>query len=178
MRELLNDNVLFEWQKPQEEAFTKLKNLCCKPPVLAFYNPKKPMEIQCDGSQHGPGAVLLQDEKPIASASRSLIKSEQRYAQIEKEMLSIALACSKSHCYILRSTVTVHHDNKTQVQIFKPPLLSAPMRLQRMLLNIEWYDLNAVYRAEKNTWNFLTHSPEHICQIRTRKFPSYTSSEA
>ena len=77
------------------------------------------MELQCDASQHGLGAVLLQDEKPIANASRSLTETEQRYAQTEKEMLSIVFACSQFHCYILRSTVTVHNGHKQLEQIFK-----------------------------------------------------------
>ena len=65
-------------------------------------------------------------------------------------MLSIVFDCSKFHCYVLGTTVTVFNDHKPLEQIFKKPLLSAPMRLQRMLLNLQWYDLNVVYRAGKH----------------------------
>ena len=42
--------------------------------------------IQCDASQSGIGSVYLQDDQPIAFISRSLTKTETRYAQIEKEL--------------------------------------------------------------------------------------------
>ena len=41
----------------------------------------------------GLGAVLLQEEKPVAYASRALTDAETRYGQIEKELLAIIFAC-------------------------------------------------------------------------------------
>ena len=38
------------------------------------------------------GEVLLQDNHPVAYSSRSLMDTETRYAQIEKEMRSIVHA--------------------------------------------------------------------------------------
>ena len=92
------------------------------------------MEIQCDTSQHGLGAVLIQDGQPIAYSLRSLTDVEGRYAQIEKEMLSIVHAYKKFHPYIFGKEVTVYNDHKPLEQILKKPLLAAPMRLQRMIL--------------------------------------------
>ena len=42
--------------------------------------------VQCDTSKSGLGDVLLQDNQPVAYASRSLTDTETRYAQIEKEL--------------------------------------------------------------------------------------------
>ena len=39
--------------------------------------------------------MILQEDKPIAYASRALTKTQQSYAQIEKETLAIAFGCSK-----------------------------------------------------------------------------------
>lgn len=75
--------------------------------------------------------------------------TEKRYAQIEKEMLSIVHACKKFHCYIFGKETTVYNDHRPLEQIFKKPLLAAPMRLQRMLLNLQWYDLIVHYRPGK-----------------------------
>jgi hypothetical protein len=145
LRALMKEDVVFEWQKPQQEAFAHLKQLCCSPPVLKYYDVKKPVEIQCDASQHGLGAVLLQEGKPVAYASRSMSETEQRYSQIEKELLSIVFACTRFHCYIFGKQVTVTNDHKPLEQIFKKPLQSVPMRLQRMLMSLQWYDLLVVY---------------------------------
>ena len=44
-----------------------------------------------DSSQSGLGAALMQNGHPITYASRALIETKTRYAQIEKEMLAIVL---------------------------------------------------------------------------------------
>ena len=37
------------------------------------------MELQCDASQRGLGACLLQDGQPVAYASRAMTETESRY---------------------------------------------------------------------------------------------------
>ena len=44
----------------------------------------------------------------------------------------------------------MYTDHKPLEQIFKKQLLSAPMRLQRMLLALQWYDLNVIYKKGKD----------------------------
>ena len=43
---------------------------------LQYYDSRKPIVIQTDASTAGLGAALLQEDKPVAYASRSLSKSE------------------------------------------------------------------------------------------------------
>jgi hypothetical protein len=56
---------------------------------LEVHDPTVPPVIQCDASMNGLGACLLQNNHPVAYASRSLTQPETHYAQIEKEMLAI-----------------------------------------------------------------------------------------
>ena len=56
---------------------------------------KKPVVIQCDASQSGLGAALLQEERPVAFSFCVMTQTEQNYAQIEKELLAIVYACEK-----------------------------------------------------------------------------------
>ena len=100
LRALQKIDALFDWQPAQEEAFLKLKDQFCSQPVLKYFDVKKPVETQCDASQHGLGAVLIQDGKPTAYPSCSLTDVEGCYAEIEKEMLSIVHACEKFYPYI------------------------------------------------------------------------------
>ena len=65
-------------------------------------------------------------------------------------MLFIVYACSKFHHYILGKRVHVFNDHKPLESIHKKPLLPAPMRLQRMLLKLQWYDLTITYRKGKD----------------------------
>lgn len=75
------------------------KELWLNPPVLKYFNQAEPVEIFCDASSNGLGAVLLQVNHPVAFSSRSLTDAETRYARIEKEMLSSVHACTKFHHY-------------------------------------------------------------------------------
>ena len=90
LRELTKRDVLFHWDAPQAEAFQRLKDLCCTTPVLAYYDVKKETTIQCDASKNAVGEVLLQEGRPVAYASRKLLKAELNWAPIEKEMLRLS----------------------------------------------------------------------------------------
>ena len=57
------------------------------------------LTLQCDASDEGLGAILLQKDQPIASASRSLTDAESRYAQMEKEPLAILYGLERFHTY-------------------------------------------------------------------------------
>ena len=59
--------------------------MCCKAPVLAYYDVDKEVTIQCDASKEAVGAVLLQEGRPVAYASLKLRESEINWAPIEKE---------------------------------------------------------------------------------------------
>ena len=65
------------WDFKQETSFQELKYLCSTPPVLGYYNVKDQIEIECDSSKDGLGAVLLQNGRVIAYASRSLTETEK-----------------------------------------------------------------------------------------------------
>ena len=52
--------------------------------------------MRCDASQSGLGAAIPQNDKPIGYASCDFTDLENRYPQIEKEMLAIASALERS----------------------------------------------------------------------------------
>ncbi|XP_060077661.1 uncharacterized protein K02A2.6-like [Ylistrum balloti] len=91
----------------------------------------------------------MQGEHAIAYASRSLTETEKRYAQIEKEMLSIVFSATKFHRYIYGKEVKVYNDHKPLEQLFKKSLLSAPMRIRKMMIRLQWYDITVIYRKGK-----------------------------
>ena len=79
IRRLTKQDVEFEWSEEQNKAMDEVKRLVTTAPVLAYYNPKKELVIQCDASSKGLGAVLLQEEKPLSYASRALSTTECEY---------------------------------------------------------------------------------------------------
>ena len=80
LRDVMNRNVEFYWNKQQLRSFDELKELCCSTPVLAYYDVTKDVTIKCDASSYGLGGVLLKDGRPIAYTSRALTPTEKRYA--------------------------------------------------------------------------------------------------
>lgn len=146
LRQLLKKNVLFQWDENHTLTFNKIKKLLSTEPVLQYYNPNKPVVISVDASQNGLGAVLLQDNLPVIYSSRSLTECEKGYAQIEKELLAIVFGCSRFHQYIYSKKVVVESDHKPLVSIHKKPLIKAPLRLQRMLIKLQLYDLKITYK--------------------------------
>ena len=133
LRELTQKDVEWTWGPVQQKAMDALKKAVTKTPVLRYYNVKDEVTIQCDASQHGLGAALLQNGQPVAYASRALSDAETRYAQIEKELLAIVFACEHFEYYIYgRETVNVETDHQPLVSIVLKPLHQAPNRLQRI----------------------------------------------
>lgn len=139
LRELTHDNVKWQWTDAHQNEIEKLKQILSTDPVLKIYDPKTPLVIQTDASKDGIGCVLLQDGRPVAFASRSLNKTEKRYAQIEKELLAVVVACEKFHYFIYGREVEVHSDHKPLETLIKRDLDKVTARLQRMFMQLLRY---------------------------------------
>uniref|UniRef100_A0A8C6PJV3 Gypsy retrotransposon integrase-like protein 1 n=1 Tax=Nothobranchius furzeri TaxID=105023 RepID=A0A8C6PJV3_NOTFU len=152
LRQLTEKSLEWEWNHEHEKAWRDLKDLLTKEPVLTFYDPMRPIKISSDASQSGLGAVLLQkyDEwQPVAYASRSMTDAETRYAQIEKELLSITYACERFHQFVSGQAVSVETDHKPLIALFKKPLNDCPLRIQKMMIRLQRYTLDVMYTPGK-----------------------------
>ena len=65
--------------------------------TLTYFDPKKEITLQVDATLKGLGAILSQDNKPVAFASKALTDVETRYANIEREVLAVLYGCEKFH---------------------------------------------------------------------------------
>lgn len=103
--ELMRQDSVFKWTAECDGAFLRLKKELSEAPVLAHYSLKAPIRLACDASTSGIGATLstVDDdgtERPITFASRTLSPAEQRYAQIDKEALSLVFGVKKFERYL------------------------------------------------------------------------------
>ena len=106
-------------------------------PVLRYFDVCKLVKISVDASSGGLGAVLFQDDQPIAYASKALTQSQMNYAQIEKEMLAVVFGCTRFHDYIYGLKEINIRDRPQTTRIhYEETITAAPMRLQRMILQI------------------------------------------
>ena len=127
LRDLTQRETEWVWDQPQQAALEALKLAAASTPILYYYNLKEEVTLQCDASQHGLGAAMMQNGQPVAYASRALTPAETRYAQIEKELLAILFACNHFEAYIYgRERVNVETDHQPLEMIVRKPLNSAP----------------------------------------------------
>ena len=184
LRELTHKEVEWVWDQPQEDAFRKLQEAVMSTPVLRYYNLAEEVTIQCDASQTGLGAALMQNGQPVAYASRALTDAETRYAQIEKELLAIVFRFDV-YIYIYgRDVVKVESDHQPLEMIMRKPLNDAPKRLQRMLLQLQKYSLNVGYKKGKEMYLADTLSraylPEKttVAEVKELEYVSHTEQLA
>uniref|UniRef100_G3NET2 Gypsy retrotransposon integrase-like protein 1 n=1 Tax=Gasterosteus aculeatus TaxID=69293 RepID=G3NET2_GASAC len=140
------------WSPQHQQAFDRLKSCLSSSPILSHYNVRKPVTLTCDASCYGLGAACLQDGRPVAYASRTLTDTETRYAQIEKELLAVVFACIKFKDYVYGKPTVVETDHQPLVAILKQPIHTAPARVQRMLLQLQAYDITLVYKKGKHMY--------------------------
>ena len=150
LRQLEKKDNGWNWNNKHDEDFKNLKKKLIEAPVLKYLKPNLPTVLQCDASKSGLGAVLVQEGQPIAYASRAMTETEQQYAQIEKECLAIVFGCKKFEQYIYGQRILVQSDHRHLETILKKPLVKAPKRLQRMIMQLQHFDLTVKYVPGKD----------------------------
>ena len=149
LREMSKKGTIFDWTPAHDEAFEKIKKSITEEVTLAYFDAAKPVTLQVDASTKGLGAALLQDNKPIAFASKALTDTESRYANIERELLAVVYGCERFHTYLYGRSFVTESDHKPLESIHLKHLTAAPPRLQRMLLRLQPYDLTIKYKPGK-----------------------------
>lgn len=165
MRDLLKEGNQFRWnEQVQGCSFKRVKEILSAAPVLKYFDPKDDVELQCDASDRGLGACLVQEGQPVAYVSRSMTETEGNYGQIEKEMLAILLGVERFEQCVYGRPVKIQTDHKPLESIFRKSLHSAPKRLQRMLLRLQKYDLQVSYK--KGTEMYLADTLSRAYRVR------------
>lgn len=132
-------------------AFNRCKNILTSSHVLQRPDLSKPFVLTTDASNYAIGAVLSQGpigkDKPIAFASRTLTKSEEKYSTIEKELLAIDWACRYFRPYLFGRKFTLYTDHKPLTYALN--MKTSNDRLIRMKLRLEQFDYEIQYRPGK-----------------------------
>ena len=129
LRDLLKKDTPFIMDTDHCHCFEQLKACLSNEACLAFYNPKEPVTLEVDSSQKGIGAALLQNNRPVAFASKSLSETQSNYPNIDREMLAVVFGITRFQTYLYARKFTVKTDHKPLVMVVKKPLHRAPPRL-------------------------------------------------
>ena len=80
---------------------------------MGYPNMKKPVTIQVNASGKGLGAILIQDDGPVAFASKTLMSMEQHYTNNEGNYSPVSLVQNVSgHMFLVDTAqlrVTTNH---------------------------------------------------------------------
>ncbi|KAD7479276.1 hypothetical protein E3N88_02412 [Mikania micrantha] len=105
----------FKWNPQAQRAFEELKLRLTSAPVLAlpcFNEVFEVFEVECDASGVGIGAVLLQQNRPIAYFSEKFNEAKRRYSTYDKEFYAIVRALDHWQHYLISKEFILHSDHE------------------------------------------------------------------
>ena len=145
LRALTRKGVEWQWTSQCQESFDAIRRLIEEDTKLAYFDVDKDLYLQVDSSKDGVGCVMHQEGRPIEYASKSLTETQRRWAQIEKELLSVVIGLERFDQYTYGRKVIVQNDHKPLEQILKKPLSQVPRRLQNLLMRLHRYNIEFQY---------------------------------
>ena len=148
LRQLLKKDVMFYWDDQLTRSFQEIKTLLKRATskLFGYYDRRKEVIVQADASLRGLGTCLIQDGRPIAFSSKSLTGVESCYANIERELLAILFACIWFNTYLQGRRFTVQSDHKPLEMTHLKSMHNVPPCLQRMLLQLQKYNMKIEYK--------------------------------
>ena len=139
LQALVKKNSEFVWTTVHDKSFQDLKDRVSEDCLIQFYDPQKPLYLECDASKQGIGCVMLQLDDNIAEA-------EQNYANIERELLGVVFSLETFKHFTSGRQMNIITDHKPLTSLFSKCLANTSPRLARMMLRISDYDANVPYQ--------------------------------
>ena len=140
LTELTSKKVKFQWQEKHTTAFNNMKQILAREVILAFPDFNKPFHIFTDASDTQLGAVITQENKPIAFYSKKLNPAQTRYTTTEKELLSIVATCKEFRTILLGQQLIIHtdHENLTYKNFNSDRVMRWRLFLEEYSPDIKW----------------------------------------
>jgi hypothetical protein len=101
----------FHWTEEAEKSFKLLKEKITEQPVLVLPDFSKTFQVRCDASGFMVGAVISQDNRPIAYFSEKLNDAKMKYSTYDKEFYAVIQALKKWRHYLVPKEFILYSDN-------------------------------------------------------------------
>ncbi|XP_073152499.1 uncharacterized protein [Henckelia pumila] len=155
---LTRKGVKFVWSDQCEKNFAELKERLMSAPVLAIPEGTGRFVVYTDASKSGLGAVLMQDNKVIAYASRQLKVHERNYPTHDLELAAVVFALKLWRHYL--------YGERSDALSRKSATLNQLAVQQELIAEIEWMRLEVFEPMEVCTLAALTVVPSLLERIR------------
>ncbi|XP_073151776.1 uncharacterized protein [Henckelia pumila] len=165
---LTRKGVKFKWSEKCEKSFAELKERLMFAPVLTIPEGTGRFVVYTDASKSGLGAVLMQDDKVIAYASRQLKVHEKNYPTHDLELAAVVFALKLWRHYLYGER---YHPGKANVVVDalsrKSSSLNQLIVQQELIADFERMKLEVSEPMEVSTLSALTVVPSLLDRIRT-----------
>jgi len=112
---LTSKSVPWKWTEEHEKSFQLMKKVMSREVLLAYPQFDKPFTIHTDASHTQLGAVISQDNKPIAFYSRKLSPTQTRYTTTERELLAIVETLKEFKNILLGQEIIIYTDHQNLI---------------------------------------------------------------
>ena len=109
---LTSKTVKWVWTDIEQKAFDTIKQVISQEVLLAYPNFNKKFTIHTDASNLQLGAVISQDNKPIAFYSQKLNPAQRRYTTTKQELLAIVETLKEFKNILLGQQIKIFTDHK------------------------------------------------------------------
>lgn len=146
LTDLLRKNS-FIWSDTATQAFNALKHAMQHAPVLALPDFQQFFVVETDACAIGIGAVLMQQDRPIAFLSKALGDRHKQLSIYEKEFLALIMAVEKWRPYLQRQEFVIRTDHRSLAYISEQNLHSELQR--KAMARMMGLQFKVVYRKGK-----------------------------
>ena len=139
----------WHWDNFHQEYVDQVKSTISQNVVLAYPDFSKPFEIYSDASLTQLGAVIIQDNRPLAFFSRKLLDTQKQYSITEIELLATVETLKEFKVMLWCQQTVVNTDHKNLIQ---EALELTSDRVYRWRLILKEYGPKIIYiKGKHNT---------------------------
>ena len=147
MTQIIKKNVSFSCGKDQESVFNEIKERLSSVPLLTLPTFSKSFEIECSASSIGIGAILMQEQWPIAYFCEKLNGAVLNYQTYDKEMYTLVRALETWQNYLWPKEFVIHTDHESLKQLKGQGKLS-----RRHAKWVKFLDVIRYNKGKKTLW--------------------------